>query len=340
MNYKEVIDTMNENLDTNTSFVERLKYIYQAISKELTATDRKEFDNYADSILTAIELFFNGERYKAFKEIYKAYFPENKPNMKISTLHKDSVLYRMRCVNHYTQFLPEEMYHIPFELRHIVGNERYSVTGLPSLYLGSSVYGCWEETKRQNIDYSNVAIFTVSKNLKFIDLILPNDRRIIDDFRTLPLIISCQLTVLDRGGKFFPEYIIPQLIMDCLVATRNLPREQNPFICGIRYASNFQNQRDLLFSYKGHEKLFINYVIPPYKVSEKGICPTIRTLFQINGVTSYEEIKLLNIVDKKVSEAKLQYERSLFGMLESRLKFLKSKERMFTYHNLEGALTF
>ena len=57
-------------------------------------------------------------------------------------------------------------------------------------------------------------------------------------------------------------------------------------------------------------------------------------------MTSYEEIKLLNIVDKKVSESKLQYERSLFGMLESRLKFLKSKERMFTYHNLEGALTF
>ncbi len=33
-----------------------------------------------------------------------------------------------------------EMSHIPFELNHLVSNERFSISGFPSLYMGSSVY--------------------------------------------------------------------------------------------------------------------------------------------------------------------------------------------------------
>ncbi|EKY1899196.1 hypothetical protein OM371_004703, partial [Salmonella enterica subsp. enterica serovar Lille] len=39
----------------------------------------------------------------------------------------------------------KEMFHIPFSMRHLVNAQRYSVAGLPCLYLGSSLYVCWLE---------------------------------------------------------------------------------------------------------------------------------------------------------------------------------------------------
>ena len=36
-----------------------------------------------------------------------------------------------------------QLFHIPFKDRHLVANQRYSIAGLPCLYLGSSIYVCW-----------------------------------------------------------------------------------------------------------------------------------------------------------------------------------------------------
>lgn len=42
----------------------------------------------------------------------------------------------------------EEMFHVPFELRHKVASQRYSIPGLPSLYLGGSLSACWVEMRQ------------------------------------------------------------------------------------------------------------------------------------------------------------------------------------------------
>jgi hypothetical protein len=42
----------------------------------------------------------------------------------------------------------EEMFHVPFELRHKIAPQRYSIPGLPSLYLGGSLYTCWVEMRQ------------------------------------------------------------------------------------------------------------------------------------------------------------------------------------------------
>jgi len=46
------------------------------------------------------------------------------------------------------EFSREHMFHIPFELRHLVTTQRYSIPGFPTLYAGSSLYVCWLELGR------------------------------------------------------------------------------------------------------------------------------------------------------------------------------------------------
>lgn len=221
------------------------------------------------------------------------------------------------------------MYHIPFEERYKVGNERYSVSGLPTLYLSSSVYGSWEESKRADIDFSNVACFKAMKDMYFIDMVLPEDSKTIREYDKLPLVIACLLKVAKPNSKFTPEYIIPQLVMDCIITAR----DSYPDLCGVRYESNFQNRRDLLYSPQDNKELFINYAIPPFVVRDKGICPKIKEILHLSGITSYAEIKLRNIQNKLVDSNKDPYKNSLFGLLETHLAYLTSIDGMLTYHD-------
>ena len=88
------------------------------------------------------------------------------------------------CEELYTQFnilvnqnmQKNEMYHIPFDKNYLVGNERFSITGFPTLYLSSSIYGCWEETGRGNLEYANVALFKNTQKIKLISLIAPSSK--------------------------------------------------------------------------------------------------------------------------------------------------------------------
>ncbi|MGY5341097.1 hypothetical protein ACXFAU_01445 [Paenibacillus glucanolyticus] len=56
-------------------------------------------------------------------------------------------LYRIR-VGEEIFFNRMEMFHIPFEKRGLVKTNRYSIHGLPCLYLGSTPFFCWEEMGR------------------------------------------------------------------------------------------------------------------------------------------------------------------------------------------------
>jgi len=46
----------------------------------------------------------------------------------------------------------KDIFHVPFQNRHRVGNQRYSIAGLPCLYLGSSIWICWEELNRPELN--------------------------------------------------------------------------------------------------------------------------------------------------------------------------------------------
>jgi hypothetical protein len=66
-------------------------------------------------------------------------------------------LYRMRVESQPgASFTKGDLFHIPFQLRHKVTRQRYSIPGLPCLYLGGSLYICWEELRRPSFESIHV----------------------------------------------------------------------------------------------------------------------------------------------------------------------------------------
>ena len=114
----------------------------------------------------ATQLFYNNIfNNKAFVDVYE--------------LAPDSKLYRIRTSEYGGLFSKEEMFHIPFDKRHLVSNNRFSVHGFPSLYLGESTYICWEEMENPNFDTCNISIFSNDHPLSVINL-----SPIMEDFDT------------------------------------------------------------------------------------------------------------------------------------------------------------
>ena len=67
--------------------------------------------------------------------------------------------------------------------------------------------------------------------------------------------------------------------------------------------------------------MFVNYAIPPFEVSERGVCPKIKQLFEFWNNTSWAEIKYRNI-DVSSCDSQTHYEQSVFGVIEHRLNLI------------------
>ena len=172
---------------------------------------KQKLHDICDSIIDVIKKVEAGHRSSAFDQLYELYFNKDKRNrLNMCDTEIGTSFYRMRSADNYTQYTKnteDEMYHIPFDKRYLIGNERYSLTGFPTFYLSSSIYSCWEECNRCNLDFSNVALFKNSDKLLFLDMLLPKPNSSIQDKTLLgiPLILASRLKVAHDKGKFVPE---------------------------------------------------------------------------------------------------------------------------------------
>ena len=106
------------------------------------------FDTAMQSVLPEIDvLAFNVAGYRELKTLYRVWQAHS------ADLHRN------------------DLFHIPFELRHMVATQRYSMPGLPCLYLAGSIYTCWEEMGRPPLHELQCAAFWVKegKSLKMLN---------------------------------------------------------------------------------------------------------------------------------------------------------------------------
>ncbi|MBG7610701.1 hypothetical protein IU405_00375, partial [Polaribacter sp. BAL334] len=66
-------------------------------------------------------------------------------------------------------FTAKDLFHIPYEKRHLIGNNRFSLSGFPCLYFGNKVYCCWEELNRPKIENCFISKFDLTGH-HFIDI--------------------------------------------------------------------------------------------------------------------------------------------------------------------------
>ena len=240
----------------------------------------------------------------------------------IHTIEAGNDFYRIRKLPSVYNVDAKELFHIPINKRGIVKTQRYSIPGYPCLYLGKSIYGCWEELHRPHMHECAVSRFQNTKTLNLIDLSIAEKERLKlpDTQKLIPLIIVCMIPVSNDSDTYKPEYIVPQLIFELLIKNRKIG---NTIIHGIEYTSTHTNTE---FDFPNDT--FTNYAIPVVDINgDNQYCKELCSAFQLTLPTT-NEIEKLKIgygvvcenVDKEGLEKKREnYKASDFGCLEERL---------------------
>lgn len=265
--------------------------------------------------------------------------------------------YRIRAErNEFMEPDRRDIFHVPFEKRRHVGNQRYSITGLPCLYLGSSLWVCWEELGRPAFDSVWVSRFRLAESIKILDFQFPPHHvwRIFDALQKgapnamvrvaeerlkasvnleflksylllWPLIASCSIRPETQGCSFCPEYILSQALLQWVVKGQSLD--------GIRYFS-------VRTPPKGrHIYAHSNLVLPTRTYSKSGVCSHLRKRFHLTAPISWELLEAINlgeqIPDANASanpfafvqanqDLPLGYSQTTFSRIEKKLEQIES----------------
>lgn len=374
--YKPLLNIFSEDVFPGISewdgedFYGYIKSVFDKVDKHLN-TLRKEYPNsYMSNGLVRhrqkslkqfpkiIELSLQGKRSKAYDTLLKVMEHSGMPfaTFKQMTYHdyiksETNHVFRMREEKDFfhSNLTMQDLFHIPFEKRHLIKNNRFSLSGFPCLYFGSSVYVCWEEMGRPPIENCFTSKFDLSAH-HFIDLsILPSRmnenldyfyktlieaeddmhedyvRRfeyILTDYLFLwPLVFCCSIRTHYPNSVFKPEYILPQLLLEWLVSDVDL-------YDGIIFNSTKNHLLSKKFG-EGIEMKLKNYVIPARVLKPTGLCEESLRKIKITEPINFEIQTLTSDLPIDIMETD-SYSKSVFGKLES---ILATKE----FYKIENA---
>jgi hypothetical protein len=290
-----------------------------------------------DKVLEVLKTYLDGspaEAYKMFCAVIDNSLLENiLKTQQVQLLKREQSFYRLRAdkeINAQKIILPLELFHIPFEKRHRVATQRYSIPGFPCLYAGSTLLvSCKELNILTHKDLKKAKIVRLSNNsqVNYIDIspinvkeklahrktnsLLGNASRINYEIYCYgllyPLIAACHCKINYKESTHFKvEYIIPQLILQWY---RDFDKLKS--ISGIRYLSNRVKSPNITSKH-------YNFVFPVKdKPKKKGHCGQLKNLFNSTDVIHASKLKLKSTgITAKISEI----QKSLQKMKLNKLK--------------------
>jgi hypothetical protein len=308
-----------------------------------------------NAILESIETYLNGDTISAYK-IFEDGLNQIKDFLLIKkgvtnneSIKEPEQFYRAR-VGSDVLFNRADMFHIPFEKRHLVTSQRYSLPGIPCLYLANSTYLCWEEIGKPDFDYVQFSRYDLREcNLNFLnlnhtsqalsiigfakdgDVFEMSDILIIQFIATWSLQAAVSNVVLNRDAPFKPEYIIPQLLLQWVVNQKELD--------GVRFFSTKYNGKIPVL----HFGNFSNLVIPIKKSKKEGFCDELKSRIRLTNPVSYMYSSLIlpQISSEKIpieemevtmrpitvevnEDLRAPYQNTKFGQLERVLESIQT----------------
>ncbi len=252
-------------------------------------------EEVGDCVIEGIRAYLGGHPAAAFSAVERA-FSILGPHIDLLKTPGDmsqfvNPMYRMRSIDPSHPFEKADLFHIPFELRHIVRPMRYSINGLPCLYLGGSTYVCWKELGEPDLESLSVSRFEAvpGTNLKVLNFghrmpvlaawIESRPDEFEGDGRGTaiigahvacwPVVALCSIRKLYPEAAFHPEYILPQLVLQWVTRSDEFH--------GIRYFSTHYTD------YHDDPKTYMNYVFPARQVEPAGRCPSLTSLFRMTS---------------------------------------------------------
>lgn len=185
---------------------------------------------------------------------------------------------------------------MPFDLRHKISTYRYSIPGYPCLYLGGSLYVCWEELNKPDFSKLYLSAYKIDDTIRVLNfgyrpaeiaVIIENMSqhmtKVLENFCEAymilwPLIAACSIRVL-IDGPFKVEYIIPQLLLQWISNERSE-------IDGIRYFST------KVVDYPNNPKINCNFAFPVKSDSRHGFCAKMKAGFKLTEPKNCQDLKL------------------------------------------------
>ena len=275
-----------------------------------------------DTILESFSLYSKGLCADAVEVMYNDLFSNLELNIDVihGCINGGLPLFRMRYSADGERFSKKEMFHVPISLRHIIKNERFSVTGMPMLYLASSAYICWEEMGRKNFDNCNISSFHALKDLRVlqIDPLWGDFKE--DMIYNYPLSLACFLEVEHVDGAYKEEYIIPQIFMQCILKYNHTHKETP--ISGVKYLSSRVMRDGVLFPIDNPGFECYNYALlatEPY--NEDGFSEVLIDSLYYSSPLIYGITRLV-VQQKPVKSNNAEnYENSAFRFMESQCEY-------------------
>ncbi|EJV42769.1 hypothetical protein IEK_05604 [Bacillus toyonensis] len=338
--------------DCFNTYISGLENICSAtLETVITKKDLRHAKNLCEGIIYSLQEYYKGFPSKASNGFYRVLKNNvSKPNHfnDIKTLQNfdNEFLYKMRVGTDHV-FTSKEMFHIPLELRGIVSTNRYSIPGLPCIYLGSSPLTCWEELNKPDLNTVQTSVFK-SDDISYIDLSTPpvvfiekiikkfydhgtimkkrfladrlnEPNEVISYLIIWPLMAACSVRVKNTTNTFKPEYIIPQLLLQFI--------RYDGFFDGVSYFStkvdNYSAETAVLYK---------NFAFPVQDGATKGLCSKLQSKFDVSDAVPWKMYKdsdhcLPNEGEKRVEHEfidgmSLLYSSTDFSKLET---FLQNK---------------
>ena len=267
---------------------------------------------------------YQGKRSTAYTQLKNLLKRYEKDSIFVE-IPQGTIFYRMRVCDLRKEIKRKELFHIPFEKIRQIKTQRYSSPGYPCLYLGVSLYGCWEEMQRPDTESTLFSVFKTTKPFKVVDMRIPTLQEYLDNtefyLKFFPMIIASTIPVINGSDIYKPEYLLPQMILEWVIEKRKEIKA-----IGVYYTSAFKNSE---FYRLDHE--WDNLVLPVQKTYDKGICKELASLFTMTKPTCYEyefmqgNINNTGVWDdgpkrKSLDEEKTSYYWSLFSRLEEKME--------------------
>lgn len=245
--YLKFVDDLKKSLDEvveEETFEERLDHILSFMTSSLLNGIRFEYtpqygknqeinlyyDSVKEDINSNIEIvkqvitsYLCGDIFTSIKLLNDWWDAHKNFGIPYAPVHKNYVYYRTRLKedNDKVIFEEKDLFHVPFNKRGAVTTKRYSLPGYPCLYLGRSIYVCWEEMRRPALSDFATSALKAQEDLYLLDLRLKkkmySEENCVTFLKMLPIILACSMRVANENDNFKPEYILPQLLLHIII---------------------------------------------------------------------------------------------------------------------------
>ena len=223
---KSYVDALREKLNEYVSFVKTIRSIDRYVSHKI--------EHLNNLILTAISDIKNANSQEAYSRICQFILDEKDSiNLPSYNIKPKKHLIRLRYSESDLRYR-EDVFHIPNSLRYRVAQQRYSIPGVPCLYLSGCAFTAWLELNKPNFSNLWCAGFKSIQDIKVLDLAMRLDAIINEEDNMgklifYPFVIATSYATKYPDSPFKEEYIISNILLQAIINITDFK--------GIRYFS-------------------------------------------------------------------------------------------------------